>query len=140
MAIHFQSDIKSFKLSCKNKLKAFIKDIFIKEGFAAGDINFRFCDDAEILEINRNFLNHDYYTDVITFPLNTIDNKIDADVVISTETVLSNSMIEKVSFNHELHRVIIHSILHLCGYGDKTVKEKNTMRKKEAEYLKLYFG
>jgi len=140
MAIVFQSDIKSFRLSDKNRLKGFIKELFIKEGFTAGDINFRFCDDEEILEVNRNFLNHDYYTDVITFPLNEDGDKIDADIIISIDTVLSNSTAQKVSFTHELHRVIFHSNLHLCGYGDKTMKELKLIRKKEDEYLNLYFG
>ena len=139
MAIVFQSDISSFKLSNKNKLKGFIKELLHKEGFSLGTINFRFCDDAEILEVNRNFLNHDYYTDVITFPLNDEGDKIDADILISVDTVLSNSLIQKVRFTQELHRVIIHSILHLCGFGDKTTKEIKMIRKKEDEYLSVYF-
>ena len=139
MAIVFQSDISSFKLSNKNKLKGFIKELLHKEGFSLGTINFRFCDDDEMLEINRNFLNHDYYTDVITFPFNEEGNKIDADILISVDTVLSNSFVQKEVFTQELHRVIIHSILHLCGYGDKTTKEIKTIRKKEDEYLSQYF-
>ena len=139
MAIVFQSDISSFKLSNKNKLKGFIKELLHKEGFTTGTISFRFCDDAEILEVNRNFLNHDYYTDVITFPLNDEGDKIDADIIISVDTVLSNSLIQKLPFTQELHRVIFHSILHLCGFGDKTTKEIKTIRKKEDEYLSLYF-
>ena len=140
MAIVFQSDISSFKLSNRNKLKGFIKELLHKEGYSLGTINFRFCDDAEILELNKKFLNHDYYTDVITFPLNEDSDKIDADILISVDTVLSNSLIQKLTFTQELHRVIFHSILHLCGYADKTTKEIKTIRKKEDEYLSLYFN
>ncbi len=140
MAIHFQSDIKGFKLADKSPLKSFIKTIFVSEGYMAGEINFRFCDDAEILESNNTFLQHDYYTDVITFPLGEVDGKLDADILISIETVLTNSKKQGTEYNTELHRVIFHSILHLCGFGDKSAKEVKVMRQKEEQYLEQYFG
>lgn len=140
MAIHFQSDIKGFKLADKSALKSFIKTIFVSEGYKAGEINFRFCDDAEILLANNTFLQHDYYTDVITFPLGELDGKLNADILISIDTVLSNLKKQGTEYNTELHRVIFHSILHLCGFGDKSTKEQKIMRGKEEEYLGLYFG
>ena len=140
MAIHFQSDIKGFKLADKSALKTFLKTIFVSEGYKAGVINFRFCDDSEILEANKTYLQHDYYTDVITFPLGVVDRKLDADILISIDTVLSNSKKQGTEYNTELHRVIFHSILHLCGFGDKSVKEVKVMRGKEEEYLEKYFG
>lgn len=140
MAIRFQSDIKGFKLAEKAALNVFLKLMFVSEGYKAGEINFRFCDDDEILEANRTFLQHDYYTDVITFPLGEMDGKLDADVLISVDTVLSNSMKQGTEYDRELHRVIFHSILHLCGFGDKSAKEQKVMRAKEEEYLSLYFG
>ena len=99
-------------------------------GKEVGEINYIFCDDIRILEINREFLRHDYFTDVITFDY-TEENLISGDIYISVDTVKSNAQEYGVSFSQELHRVIIHGVLHLCGFDDKTPEEQQEMRRKE---------
>ncbi len=100
------------------------------------DINFIFCSDKYILNINQQFLNHDYYTDIITFDY--CDGKVlNGDIYISVETVLSNSELFNTTYDEELHRVIIHGILHLIGYKDKTDDEALEMRQQEDSALEL---
>ncbi len=100
-----------------------------------GDINYIFCDDAFILNINKEYLNHDYFTDIITFNYN-FANKISGDIFISYETVLSNALIySNGNVKDELDRVIIHGVLHLIGFNDKTEEEQTIMTKKEDEAL-----
>ena len=93
-----------------------------------------FCDDEKILETNRNFLNHDYYTDIITFDYST-GNRVGGDIIISLDTVKSNAREYAVSFEDELHRVIVHGILHLCGLKDKTPEERREMEAAEDKAL-----
>lgn len=126
-------------LSLKNRteLKAFIDSIFIKEKKRLGSINFIFCSDKRLLEINRQFLNHDYYTDIITFDLSESE-LILAEVYISIDRVRENATAEGISLKSELHRVIFHGVLHLCGYKDKSKSDIQSMRNKEEYYLKKY--
>ena len=98
-------------------------------------IDFIICDDEYLLNINKTHLDHDYYTDIITFPLS--ENPIEANVFISIDRVKENAQLYKVKLEDELHRVMIHGMLHLCGYGDKTETEIQTMRDKEDHYLAL---
>ena len=107
-----------------------------KYGKIVGDVSFIFCDDIKILEINKQFLNHDYYTDVITFDY-TEGDVIGGDIFISLETVESNAKEFLTTFDNELKRVMIHGILHLCGQNDKTPEEKQEMRYKENLALQL---
>ena len=102
-----------------------------------GDIAFVFCDDEKILEVNQQYLQHDYYTDIITFDYSTL-NKISGDIFISLDTVKSNAEQFNTGFNDELHRIIIHGILHLCGQDDKNPDDKTEMTRKENEALTFF--
>lgn len=104
-----------------------------------GNIVYMFCGDDYILKTNREFLNHDYYTDIITFDYSN-GNKIEGDILISVDTVKSNAEKYKIPFDQELKRVIIHGILHLCGIKDKTPEEREEMEKAENKALTLYFN
>lgn len=135
--ISFQNQSISFKLKDKTRLKAWIKTVTEKEKHRLGDINYIFCSDDELLEINIQHLNHNTYTDIITFDY-TEGNKISSDIFISIDRVEENAKKFKVSFEDELHRVMIHGILHLCGYKDKSKADAELMRKKENASLKLF--
>jgi probable rRNA maturation factor len=117
-------------LTNRTELKRYIHSIFKKEGRELGFINYIFCTDRALLEINRQFLSHDFYTDIITFNLSE-SKIIQAEIYISTERVKENAFRLGVSFKSELHRVIFHGVLHLCGYKDKSKEEIVEMRGKE---------
>lgn len=135
--ITFQNQSILFKLKEKNKLKKWIKSITEKEKYELGNINYIFCNDDELLEINLNHLNHNTLTDIITFDYTEL-KKINSDIFISIDRVIENAKKFNVSFEDELHRVMIHGILHLCGYKDKTKKDADKMRKKENRALKIF--
>jgi probable rRNA maturation factor len=118
------------------KLKVFIQRIFVLEKQSLQSLTYIFCDDEYLLGINKRFLNHNYYTDIITFCLSTKGQPIEGEIYISTERVFENSKTYKVSFQKELERVMFHGALHLCGYKDKTLTQKKEMREKEDRYLK----
>lgn len=120
----------------RNSITGWIRRVANKYGKIVGDVSFIFCDDIKILEINKQFLNHDYYTDVITFDY-TEGDVIGGDIFISLETVESNAKEFLTTFDNELKRVMIHGILHLCGQNDKTPEEKQEMRDKENLALQL---
>ena len=101
------------------------------------ELNYIFCSDTYILQINNDFLQHDYYTDIITFDLSENEATI-GELYIGIETVKSNSILHGVPFNEEMLRVLFHGALHLCGYGDKRKSEITIMRQKEEYYLQLY--
>lgn len=101
-----------------------------------GPLTYLFCDDSHIIEVNRQFLNHDYFTDIITFDY-TRRRRISGDMVISLETVASNAEMLGVSYHRELHRVIVHGVLHLCGINDKGEGEREIMEHHENEALRL---
>lgn len=130
MVITFQSEGIDLPKIKKRKTSDWIKSVAQKYGKKIGNISYLFCTDEKILEINRQYLQHDFYTDIITFD-DTEGEKISGDIVISIETVRSNSQKYQTSFPEELHRVIIHGVLHLCGLNDEEEKEKRTMREAE---------
>lgn len=101
-----------------------------------GDITLIFCSDEYLLNINQSYLQHDYYTDIITFDYSE-DEFISGDLYISVDRVAENAEINNVSFSNELNRVVVHGVLHLCGYKDKSEEEEKVMRKKEDDALKL---
>lgn len=136
----FYFNRQSFNLRNRRGLKKFISAIFVKEGVPLRSITYVFCSDKELLRINKEFLSHDFLTDIITFDFSTDRNEITAEIYISIDRVKENSRIFKVSFRNELHRIIFHGALHLCGYMDKRKKEKIEMRSKEESYLKKYLG
>lgn len=121
------------------KLKHFVADIFKREGYRLGNLAYIFCSDEHLLAINLEFLNHDYYTDVITFDLSTVPKAVEGEIYISIDRIKDNAQKERVSVKEELHRVIFHGALHLCGYKDKTKVDLKIMRAKEDCYLKKYF-
>ena len=121
----------------KNKIKLWIKTIIDKENYTLDTINYMFCNDDELLEINIKHLNHKTLTDIITFDY-TEEKKISSDIFISIDRVLENAKKFEVAFEEELHRVMIHGVLHLCGYKDKSKSEAELMRKKENWALTLF--
>ena len=129
----------SHSLSDRTRLKAFITSLFKKEGRKLDDIRYVFCSDDYLLEINRQYLKHDYYTDIITFGLSDPGQAINAEIYISVDRVKDNALQFKTSLKRELHRVIFHGALHLCGYKDKRKEDQQVMRKMEDKYLVQYF-
>lgn len=125
----------NFTLTNESQLSNWIGTVIEKEGYKEGDINYIFCDDDYLHKLNVDFLNHDTLTDIISFDYTT-GNKVQGDIFISTERVADNAKDFKVSFATELHRVLVHGILHYCGYKDKTTSEAVIMREKENFYLK----
>lgn len=119
------------------KTKKWIEKIISIQNKKTGDIAYLFCNDAKILEVNKEYLQHDYYTDIITFDY-CEDDIISGDLLISLDTVKSNADLFSSQLQQELLRVIIHGIFHLCGYGDKTEEEEKQMRKLEDKALELY--
>ena len=126
-------------LKQRQALKRFIQTIFKKEKRKLDNLTYIFCSDNYLLEINKSHLQHDYYTDIITFDLSETPDVITGEIYISTDRVRDNAATLNVSINEELHRVIFHGALHLCGYKDKTTKQSNEMRAAENVYLKAYF-
>ena len=120
----------------QKEISSWIVQVASMHNKKAGDINYIFCDDSKILEINNLFLNHDYFTDIITFD-RTIKTILAGDIYISLETVDSNARQLKTTFTNELNRVIIHGILHLCGINDKSENEAINMRKQEETALSI---
>ncbi len=131
----FVEDV-TFNLSQKQKVRDWVNRTVREEGFKRiSELNFIFCSDSYLLEINRQYLHHDTYTDIVTFDSSEEENVIAGDVFISIERVRENAQKFKVSEKEELHRVIIHGVLHLCGYLDKKSEDKTLMTRKENEYL-----
>ena len=123
----------------RNQLKSFIHSIFRKEKRKLGSLNYIFCTDKRVLAINRQFLQHDFYTDIITFELSPPGMPVEGEIYISMDRVKDNARQVGATYTRELHRVIFHGVLHLCGYKDKTPAEEKEMRRKEDYYLKRYF-
>jgi probable rRNA maturation factor len=133
--LHF---VSKFNLPSRGRLKAFIPSIFRKEKKTLESIDFIFCDDHYLLELNREFLEHDYYTDILSFRLSSAGKPLVAEIYISIDRVRDNAKNLNSSFKSELHRVIFHGILHLCGYKDKSPSDILKMRTMEDKWLKRY--
>lgn len=134
MKVNFFKEKTSVRISAQKRKKDWIKFTIEREGFHCGDLNYIFCSDQYLLNINREYLQHDYFTDVITF--NYVEEKvISGDIFISIDTVKRNAKEYNVAFDNELCRVIIHGVLHLVGYDDKDDLSQQEMTKKENEYL-----
>ena len=116
------------------QVERWIRAVAAQYGFAVGDLNYIFCDDEKILAVNREFLQHDYYTDIITFDYTT-RTRVNGDIYISLDTVASNAEQVGATFEQELHRIIIHGLLHLTGQADKTPETKAQMTAKEEDAL-----
>jgi rRNA maturation RNase YbeY len=137
--INFTSEESGFSLKKRTVLKNWINDVIIKSKRKPGEISFIFCSDDHLLKINQQYLNHDTYTDIITFDYSKEDVKqpVSGDIFISVDRIKENAEKYSTSFEDELHRVIIHGILHLLGYKDKTKVAKEEMTKQENKCLKL---
>jgi rRNA maturation RNase YbeY len=120
-------------------LRQFLASIFKKEGQRLEGLNIIFCSDDYLLDLNRQFLKHDFYTDILSFPLSKPGQPLNAEIYISMDRVRDNAKNLESSFREELHRVIFHGVLHFCGYKDKTTREINTMRAMEDKFLRSYF-
>lgn len=127
-----------FLLKEKKRLKSFIEALFVKEKKTLQSLNYVFCSDEYLLNINKTYLNHNFCTDIITFDLSESQNQKNGEVYISIERVKENAIANKTPFYLELLRVIFHGPLHLCGHKDKTKKELKQMRQKEDLYINLY--
>ena len=127
--ITFNSET-TFNLQNEAKTTTWIESVVVSEGFVIGEINYIFCDDAYLNHINKEFLKHDSFTDIISFDY-SLGKQISGDIYISIERVLDNAEKYNVTFENELRRVMIHGVLHYMGYKDKTTEEKKVMRLKE---------
>lgn len=135
-SIHFFSEKTSFKLSSPRKTSNWIKKVVAAENHELHELNYIFCSDNYLLAINKEYLNHNTLTDIITFDYSS-ENGISGDIFISIPRVKVNARSFGVSFDSELHRVMVHGVLHLLGYKDKSVRQKSAMRRKEDAYLSL---
>lgn len=136
VSFHF---LERISLDRRTELKAFLPLLFKKEGRKLESLSYVFCSDNYLLSINNQYLKHNYYTDIVTFDLSENTRTITGEIYISTDRVRDNAQNFNATFKQELHRVIFHGALHLCGYRDKTSKEELLMRKREDKYLSLYF-
>ncbi|HVS96856.1 MAG TPA: rRNA maturation RNase YbeY [Puia sp.] len=130
--------LKSITLEERGQLRRFLISLFKKEGKRVTELQYIFCSDSYLLDINRRYLGHDFYTDIVTFDLSEKDQSINAEIYISVDRVRENARKYDSSLKKELHRVIFHGALHLCGYKDKTVQQTRIMRNMEEKYLELY--
>ena len=133
--IEFYSET-DFNIEDTKALSHWISEIILRENHELGDLTYVFCDDAYLHKLNLQFLNHDTLTDIISFD-NSLGKQIHGEIYISVERVKENAGTYQVAFLEELHRVIIHGVLHFCGYKDKTKKQQETMSRKENEALDL---
>ena len=138
MPIKFLFSEAKITLSKRQRLKGFIERLFRANGKKLGSLTYIFCSDLFLLEINKQFLKHDYYTDIITFNLAPPKEEIEGEIYISVDRVRDNAKALSISLQEELHRVIFHGALHLCGYKDKTPKDKKGMRAAEDKCLRTY--
>ena len=134
MITFFEEDV-TYKLKHKTAIKQWLTQTVIAEGYKLKELTYIFCSDSYLLQMNQQYLDHDTYTDIITFDNSEEEGKITGDIFISIERIRENAQKFKVSEADELHRVIIHGALHLLGYQDKTAASKEKMTQKEDEYL-----
>ena len=135
--IHFfYEDCSPFNQTLQNKLEK-TTQLVEKEGFKKGELSVIFCSDDYLLSLNKMYLNHDYFTDIITFSYNE-EGIVSGDLFISVDRTKENAEKNNVSISNELARLVIHGMLHLCGFNDKSQEEINVIRNKEEEYLKMF--
>lgn len=134
--IYYNSEDTKLPKIQKRKISQWIKSVVKKHNYKVGDISYIFCSDEVILRVNREYLQHDYYTDIITFDY-TEGNRISGDLFISLDTVKTNAEKFGTPYEEELHRVIIHGILHLCGIDDKGPGEREVMEQNENDALEM---
>ena len=136
--VYFHKEDTNYRVQGVRAIKSVLSQLIDNQGYTINCVNIIICSDPYLLNINRTYLDHDYYTDIITFDNSEKQGYIDADLFISIDTVKSNAKLFGTTTLQELRRVIIHGVLHLVGFNDKTESQKNEMRLKEDEYL-AYF-
>ena len=137
MAIFFSTENIDFELADEPKVKKWILAVVSAQGKRVGNLNYLFCDDSYLINVNRTYLNHDTYTDIITFDY-VEGSVVSGDILISVERVRENAALFNSSFEQELRRVIIHGVLHLLGQADKSDEDAAEMRRKEESALALW--
>lgn len=137
--ISFYSEAIVFDFEDDKKFNTTINDLLLLEHYELGDVNYIFCSDAYLLEINKTYLSHDYYTDVITFDY-TDGNVVSGDIFISIDTVSFNATDLELAFDKELLRVMFHGVLHLLGYKDKSDEDISKMRSAEERCMSFFFS
>jgi rRNA maturation RNase YbeY len=135
--VYFFFDNVSISLRNRTELKKAIELLFKREKKSLANLNYVFCSDKKLLDINRQYLKHDFYTDIITFDLSEKRGPVTGEIYISVDRIKENAQKLGESLDSELRRVLFHGALHLCGYKDKTKQEKEKMRKKEQLYLDI---
>lgn len=136
-AVRYFSEDTDFTIPHPRKTTRWINAVADREKVTLGEINFIFCSDAYLIDLNRRYLRHDYYTDILTFDNRIGEGPLTGDIYISIERVGDNASCFGVTFDDELHRVMVHGILHLIGYSDASPSRKKVMKKKEDAYLSL---
>lgn len=136
MSINYFKEDVPFPDFKRRLISKWIKGIILSENKTVGDISFIFCSDSYLLEVNKKYLNHNYYTDIITFDY-VENNFISGDIFISLDRVKDNAKVFSATFENELYRILIHGVLHLLGYNDKTKRDKELMTKKENYYINV---
>lgn len=136
--ISFFSEDVDFKVVNPIKTKKWIKKASISEGYEISELNYIFCSDQYLLEINKQYLDHDYFTDIITFDNSEEDKQMEGDIYVSVDRVKDNAETFHTNFDAEMRRVLIHGLLHLAGYEDSSEALKMAMRAKEDEYLRQF--
>lgn len=135
--IQFRSLIPDFIFTNPLILKEWLNNVILEENKIPGELYLVFCSDDYLLEINRNFLQHDYYTDIVTFPTSSKENIISGEIYLSIDRIRENAIANQELFGKEFARVLVHGVLHLLGYNDHSIEEITLMRSKEDNYLLL---
>lgn len=140
MPVHYHTDDCTYRLPHKRLTAQWLHEVAHSEGFALGEVNYIFCSARKLLEMNRQYLGHDYFTDVITFDYSDRRGEriVAGDVFIDVETVADNARTYGAPHLWEMRRVVVHGLLHLCGQGDKTPRTNARMHRKEDKYLQLF--
>ncbi len=140
MAVRYYTDDCSYRLPEKRRTAAWLKEVAEAEGYRLGDVNYIFCSAARLLEMNKEFLGHDYFTVIITFDYSDLKGSgvVSGDIFIDVETVADNARIYGATKIQEMRRVVVHGVLHLCGQKDKTPRANAQMHRKEDKYLKFW--
>ena len=138
--VRYYNDSCTYRLPDKRRTSEWLRRVAEEEGYVLGDVNYIFCSAERLLEMNRQFLGHDYFTDVITFDYS--DRKgtrtVSGDIFIDVETVADNARIYGTTRTAEMRRVVVHGVLHLCGQKDKTPRAERQMHRKEDKYLSMF--
>lgn len=136
--INFIIEIEKFKITERRKKKRWLNDLIFQENYKLLELNYIFLNDEALLKINKEYLHHDTYTDIITFDNSEEKKSIEGDIFISVDRIRENALMFHVSFETEMIRVMAHGLLHLCGYLDKKKKDIENMREKENYYMEQY--